>query len=94
MKALAFEGSNRTIVDKSHFIRFGFRKDAEESGEVWNVIHCETRQLIPQWGWLSKQKMPPVSSRGKYLLLTAPFIERLTPWASVVSLASRAVSAA
>ena len=36
MKALAFEGSNRTIVDNSPFIRFGFSEDAEgESGEVW-----------------------------------------------------------
>src|SRR5437773_4065460 len=35
----------------------------------------ETRQLIPQRGWLSKQKMLLVSLEGKCLLLTAPFIE-------------------
>ena len=31
MKALAFEGSNRTIVDNSPFIRFEFRKTQKKN---------------------------------------------------------------
>ena len=50
MKALAFEGSNRTIVDNSPYIRFGFRKDAEEPGEVWEVIHQRNAAAHPPTG--------------------------------------------
>jgi hypothetical protein len=72
MKALAFEGSNRTIVDKSHFIRFGFRKDAEESGEVWKVIQCNTA-AHPTMGLAVQTKNATGQLEGEVFAIDSPF---------------------
>ena len=74
MKALAFEGSNRTIVDNSPLsYASDFGKTQKNLVKYGKSFTSETRQLIPQRGWLSKQKMPLVSLEGEVFAIDSPF---------------------
>ena len=78
MKALAFEGSNRTIVDNSPFhTASDFGKTQKNLVKYGKSIHQRNAAAHPPNGAGCPNKKCHWSAwKGKCLLLTAPFIER------------------
>ena len=75
MKALAFQGSNRTIVDNSPLsYASDFGKTQKNLVKYGKSIHQRNAAAhLPQRGWLSKQKMPLVSLEGEVFAIDSPF---------------------